>query len=545
MSKDNKVVRFKHGLTIGYSAAEDDEAFLKDCFVDTEHYQMMIGEDSPKCIILGRTGAGKSALIYHIKDQCSNVVEIEPEALALNYISNSDIITFYSSIGVNLDIFYQLLWRHVFCVQIIKQHFKLESPSDMQRFKNWLTESFGNNLARKAAVEYLEKWNSKFWEETEERIKEITSSLEDQLSAGIDLASLGIPIGANHKVLAKEKVTKDIVVKAQKIVNNIQIRQLGEVVQLLADELYNSTKIKYYIVIDRLDDRWVDDEIRYNLIRGLIEAVKTLKKIRNVKIIISMRDDLLQGVYRRTHNTGFQPEKYEDLNLRIKWNAETLSSVVEKRLNVTLKHMYTNKEIKIHDVFPEEISNKKFLDYILQRTLFRPRDVIAFINDILDAAGGNPVITQKIVLDAEAKYSEGRLEAILYEWHGEYPNLESVVQLLANTPSRFALDYVSKEDIDNFSLDFFDNDDRHSDALKNNVNKYYNGKIQFEVLRQEVFRILYNVGMIGVKPSAYNKTMYCYNDAPVISKTLLDENSSITVHPMLWRALGIHKKRTR
>ena len=46
--------------------AESDDRFLNQCFVDTGDYGTLVDCSNPHRIIVGRTGAGKSALICHL-----------------------------------------------------------------------------------------------------------------------------------------------------------------------------------------------------------------------------------------------------------------------------------------------------------------------------------------------------------------------------------------------------------------------------------------------------------------------------------------------
>jgi ABC-type ATPase involved in cell division len=63
---------------------------------------------------LGRTGAGKTALLKQIlRKHRDTSTELSPEALALNFVTNSSVIQFFEEAGVHLDIFYTLLWRHI------------------------------------------------------------------------------------------------------------------------------------------------------------------------------------------------------------------------------------------------------------------------------------------------------------------------------------------------------------------------------------------------------------------------------------------------
>ncbi|MGI9485658.1 MAG: P-loop ATPase, Sll1717 family, partial [Geminicoccaceae bacterium] len=128
--KKQQKFSIKANTSIGCSAAEDDSSTLHECFVTTDLLADVLDTSSSKSILLGRTGSGKSAAIMHIKEKETNIIEIEPENLALNYISNSDIISFFEKLGLNLDNFYQLLWRHVLCVELLNFYFYKKKNKD-------------------------------------------------------------------------------------------------------------------------------------------------------------------------------------------------------------------------------------------------------------------------------------------------------------------------------------------------------------------------------------------------------------------------------
>ena len=112
----NKIAKrdfvFKKHMSVGEADAENDEIFLEKCFVDTGDFDVLEDTTTPQSIILGRTGVGKSALIEELESNADNTIRIEPEELALRHISNSTILKFFEELGVNLDIFYNLLWQH-------------------------------------------------------------------------------------------------------------------------------------------------------------------------------------------------------------------------------------------------------------------------------------------------------------------------------------------------------------------------------------------------------------------------------------------------
>lgn len=133
--------RFRKGASIGELDAESDDAYLNTCFVDTGDYQILSDPANSHRIIVGRTGAGKSALIRQLTHNEENVIEIAPENLSLNYISNSDLISTLEKSGVKLDLFYTLLWKHVFATELLKRKFNLASE---ERTNSW----FANFLSQ-------------------------------------------------------------------------------------------------------------------------------------------------------------------------------------------------------------------------------------------------------------------------------------------------------------------------------------------------------------------------------------------------------------
>jgi hypothetical protein len=88
-------VLLRKNMHIGFADAEADTEFLNRCFVDTGHLGELRNTDGPKCIVIGRTGSGKTALLKRVIDSEENTSQISPEMLSLNYISNSNVIQFF------------------------------------------------------------------------------------------------------------------------------------------------------------------------------------------------------------------------------------------------------------------------------------------------------------------------------------------------------------------------------------------------------------------------------------------------------------------
>ena len=531
--------RFRLHDNVGVADAEQDHLFLKKCFVDVGDTAILRDCDDSRRIVLGRTGAGKTALLYQFVEHQDNVIEIKPESLALAYISNSTILQFVHDLGVNLNIFFKLLWRHVFTVEILKAHFKLDSEQAtvpvLERIKNLFS---GRSRKHAQAMDYLEKWGKTFWEETDYRIKELTTKLETDLKLSIDAAKVGIPISANGGRALTEEQKAEVVHRAQHVVNEVQIRQLSDMIELI-DEVLEDPKRCYYVVIDRLDEHWVEDGLRYLLIRALIETVRDFVKVKHAKIVIALRYDLLDRVIRLTRDAGFQEEKYESLYLPIEWTKEQIIDLLDLRIGALVRERYTTRAVTHGDLLPGKISKQASIDYILERTLMRPRDVILFFNLCISQAVDNPSITAQMVRQAEGEYSRLRLRSLADEWGSDYPTLLSFVDLLKGRPSCFPLDSISDDDCLNLCVKLHDQGIESKDDLSRAALSLVDAALSCDDFRRAIMVAFYKVSLVGLKLEHYERVSWSIGGRRSVSAAEIQPATRIAVHPCFWRTLGI------
>lgn len=528
---------FRRNSSVGAMDAESDEKYLEDCFFDTGDYSVLSDTEDPKRIVLGRVGAGKSALLAKLKNSSEHALEIRAETLSLNYIANSDIIQFFEAAGVKLDLFYQLLWRHIFVIELLKMKYRI-SKDDPWGFLSHFKDLFQRDKSKERALEYLRQWNDNFWQDTETHVKEFAVKLEKKLSGSIEGKVPNVALNVSGAQNLSNEVKGEVVHKAQSVVNENQIRELGEIIDFLADEIFVDRQNRFYLIIDRLDEAWVDDKIRYKLIRALFETIKTFQRVRPVKIVIAIREDLLRKVFDETREAGFQEEKYESLLLRLRWKKSQLAELLDLRINKLVREQYTKKSVSFNDVFKTEVRGESAIDYVLGRTLLRPRDVIAFVNSCLELSEGKEFITPAIVQDAERLYSLGRLRSIGDEWSGHYPKLQIYAEILRGRSSHFKFGEITEEQVEKCMENYW-SDLSEDDPLGAFLHKYLNNKCSINAILIHLFRILYTASIVGIKVEAADKASWSYLDDRGVSEGQIKSSSTINVHPMLWRALDI------
>ncbi len=544
MSKKKETFRFQKNDQIGAVSAEDDE-FLKDCFVDTGDLKYLTDLKDHRHIIIGRTGTGKSALIMRLLvTKSDRVIKISPETLALTYISNSTILKFFTDLGVNLDPFFKLLWRHVFTVEILNHYFSKEEKKK-ESFIDQLKMKFcGSSLKEKeiqSAIKYLEEWGKEFWQETEFRVKEITEKFENdlkaELSGKVDLEAIAANTGFFLKEKLNEELRTELLTRGQDIVSRVQVKDLSKIIELL-DSVLEDPQQPYYLIIDNLDENWVEDRIRYKLIMALILNLREFNKIRHVKLVIALRRDLIERVFRLTRDSGFQEEKYQSLYLHLSWNKNQILEILNRRINQLVKRSYTSKDVGYQDLLPRRINKIKIEDYIFQIAP-RPRDVITFFNNCILVAEGKCNITLDNFRKAEGVYSRSRLRALGDEWSSNYPSLLDFSQILQNHPSSFKVDTIKDSDIEDLCLKVAIENPNGLGPLQQSAFQVTECILEAKNFKLTLIYIFYLVGLIGIKLNPHESKWQFGDMGRGISSGEVTPQTSIFINFPYQRALGI------
>ncbi len=543
--------RFRKTDRVGDPSAEQDN-YLESCFVDTGNLAILRSCSDSRAVIVGRTGSGKSALIRRLKDVCEHCIDIDLQLLSINYITGSTLLTYFErELGVKLDLFYQSLWRHVFVVALLKKHYDIEDESDRQKVFDYLMSQVLRNKGRIDAFRYLNNWGTQFWTTSEERIKSITTNIEKELqgSAGLELGQLAT-LNAGGTLTLSQQQEREVARHGQEIVNNVQMNHLSAIMDALNEDILTDAKRRYYILVDFLDEHWVGDErLRVWLIRGLIETVRDFnRKVDNAKILVSLRLDLLRRVYRATSDSGFQEEKYEALNLEVAWTRQELESLLDERVQALIRQRYTKQKVTLRDVLPTRMEGRKGgqsgVDYLLDRTLMRPRDAIQFFNACVEVAVGDAEISAARLMQAESRYSQQRRTALADEWSMFYPYLVLLTDLLKARGPQFRLGAITDRDLDGVSLQLHDAEDHSPHPYARDVemfDRYYRSVITGAQLRALLTQCFYTVGLIGVKLSPQLGTLWSSDGGlAALNSAEICDDVIIHIHKAFWRVLGIN-----
>ena len=549
---------FRINDTIGDLEASLDTKFLAPCFQD--RYELTILRDSSdrRGIISGRTGTGKTALLQKFlqaEQAEKRTAEINPHDVALRYLSNNTILNYFRNAGINIDFAYPVLWLHVLMLELLNLYF---GPNKVNK-KRAGFDKIVYRLSRKnihlEALEYVRTYRASrdnmFWVTSEERnpTRKTIEDIRNEINASIGADKVAKAVlGAKNTAGFSLEEEVEIFVRAYAIIEEDLCKELTRVFYALNTILDKKDK-QYFIVVDHLNENWVkDDQERYRLIQALLVTVnKFNSQVRNAKVIVPLQTSLLDYVIELAADTipGFQREKFIG-PLRIVWEPGSLKELLDKRLG----WQYPNEHYTSSDLLTGTIDGQKPIDYLLDRTLQRPRDAIDFFNKCISRAAlaHQDKIAPNHLRAAERNYSEMRRKALQDEWSISYPHLDQIFEILREKPSSFKLGEISEPQLERLSLEVVvrkASPDKGKDF--NEIKAYRDRHKTAQELRAFLASILYRVGAIGLeqqveRPDGSTEAEIQWSYFGDLEENLpaeVNDDTTIQVHKMLWLALEI------
>lgn len=540
--------RLQKTMSIGALDAEHDRRYLETAFLETSVLPVLQDTDDRRSIVVGRTGVGKTALLLRMEQVETQVVRIRPDAFSLKFLSNSTILPYLSQLGVHLNLFYKWLWRHVITTEIINAWAKREGELKRNAFQDFIRSKVQpkRSQGRRALMNYRERFASSFWEHTDERVKELVDTLEKNLEGELGAELQGIfkaRVGASGAVT--RSTTSEVIYRTQQIVNDTQIHELDDILGYVQEHVLADAQKPFYVVIDDLDKEWVDDRYAYELTDALLEEAGEFAKMENVKVIVALRDNIVEQLHSHQRDKrGRQREKHEDLMIRIRWDEHQLVQLANLRLEQMVRKQYSGK-ITLGELLPSGGKNKiSGVQYVLDRTFLRPRDLIAFINTCIAQSKEGTAIDWKTVHAAERIYSAQRLVSLEDEWKENYPGIGTVLRVLRGMNDGFIPEDLDYERLMPVLIE--GEDDPEANTFPGEIHKLVEiQSVPLEtVVRDRIIPVLFQVGVIGVKLTGAHPIEFSYT-IPDLLRNGLHSDSYLYFHPSLYLSLDVVQQQTR
>ncbi|KNX33061.1 MULTISPECIES: P-loop ATPase, Sll1717 family [Bacillus amyloliquefaciens group] len=181
---------------------------------------------------------------------------------------------------------------------------------------------------------------------------------------------------------------------------------------------------KYTLIFDELDDKFRNEDIYKSNIISLIKISDKLNDLfynedLNIKIILLLRTDIFYIL-----NDPDLNKVEQDGAIKLEWgntikSNSPLFSMILNKVKKSIPELESRKDIDLFSsFFPQKINNREPNEFILGRTYFRPRDIVTYLNLIIDKYPDTRYFGYRGFLELEKNYSTYFFKEIRNELFG-------------------------------------------------------------------------------------------------------------------------------
>ena len=482
-------------LYMGHPDALQDSRLL-DYFVETPEYLDAIAPTGRRMIFIGRRGSGKSANFQAIRETLRErhttiAVEIAPDDYELERISQF-LETHYPN--TNPKLLYRNAWNFILITEVVKALAEktdrlYSSPDDQDR----------TNLYR-------------FYESNRPTLQlDFGSRLTAALTREFEASSTSSQGPASQDT---EKALMDL--RDYRIAPRLR-------------ELAKREGISFYIVADDLDKQWrPSTQQSIEILLGLMdEAVQMQRYFEDqLKVVMFLREDIFDIL----------AQVDEDLPKRsfwrMEWTASNLKHLVAARLAMGANMEDEDDETIWSAIFSDAVHGMNSSDYILSRTLPRPRDVLGFCQAAIDQAqmNGHPAVSARDILDGEIKFANSFGKSLAAEFRGLFPNLEEVLFEFAEVPS--VMEWTEFVEYVNEAIE----------KQRPTLTEWVGDK---ELSPISVAETLFQIGVIGLAPSTFGAAHFRNGRSFTETWRAASPAPSVQIHPAFFTYLDVSQAKVR
>jgi hypothetical protein len=485
------MLKHVQNVNFGKLAAENEiEKGLKEYFIETGAFNRL--KDKSKSILLGNRGSGKSAIIKmlaeYYKIHNTLVVELTPEDYSYEMLNKSMLSEkdgSWAKLGA-----YTASWKYFIYVLAMKTYFEYNKTILKSTSKN-MFEYIRNNH------KILNKSN---WD--------IFMSYLNRIE--------GIKIGQYEAGLKKSE---------------LQLLYKLEEITIFLNDLKTLCKRKPIVfLVDELDKGWDASEDAKAFIGGLFQASISINQLsENFRVNISLRKELYDNI--PALYDDFQ--KYNDIFEIIEWDNKSLLKLISKRISHSLPELKSLSNIeKWRMIFKEFINHIDSFEYVIGRTLYRPREIIQFCIEARQRATELRVnkIDTNAIITSEIRYSEKRTKDIATEYKTQYPYLLDIFEAFRGCNC-----IIERKELENICTKILLGEIKTHNALW-----LTNQSEEF------LITILWQIGFLNIYTCCYinGKQHDGFYGCHQIGQSNIGNIQKFMIHPMFRMHLGIIEKST-
>jgi len=375
-------------IQMGQSFAEYDIVRQDpSIFVSTPASLVATQVDNPKCFFVGRRGAGKTAIAYHLLSTNRRAIAVSPQIFDL----------------INL-------------------------PTSIDEFRDTRQRAFKSLVCvfeRVLLGELAKKWiASRLW------------TFPDESTAFTKERGLIENCDFDTRIIS---LMTEVFEAYQSPNEKLWLRQINRAQQLIdeANEIRRDASFDYVFIIDRLDEAWDGSDGAVVSLMALMHCCVRLRAAcRAIRPYLFLREN----IYSRIRQIDNEFSRLETSVVFLEWTKEKLMELIERRL---VRPFNTKPALggEAWDHFFEDTEQFDSRAQVFTYCQGRPRDVLTYVSFSLEGAvaRGHSRIAQEDVVNARERFSTSKLKDLGDEFAENYPNVHLVLELFYGLSTEYSL----------------------------------------------------------------------------------------------------------
>lgn len=414
-------------IAFGQVSAERDDKLSK-YFYENGVLQSVIG-NRHQFLVLGRKGAGKTAVFQHLSDNPRKYLGLNDLAVSLSLQNYSwDVHGLLSAEGKAASLAYIHSWKYVIFLLALKA--LIEAGVDTPCIRK--AKKIVQKIYTSPVPTLMQVIGQKLFQLSKLKLP----------SGGLDLDGTSLDnISLEGGEITFADVQKD---NSLQVSLNRSLERLCDIFEEALLEGLSSTR-RVFVTFDRIDEAWdsASFEASQRIIAGLIGAAEAISgKFKDrLRPVIFLREDIFDTLSLNDKN-----KLRSDCGQLLAWEKAGLSRMILERINFFARESGNKEFANVDDLFDRTQMRQQRapFDYMLLRTMLRPRDFIKLFqlvkSDMLERKNNflesEPVSEQHLecqsIYNVEPAYSEWLIEELRDEWRTQYPKIQDLLSAIQN-----------------------------------------------------------------------------------------------------------------
>lgn len=358
-------VKLKH-LNIGDIDGKKESSinnFEQLFYTKNSMFQYIMENDN--FIISGRKGTGKTILANYIANSISSKTSI-----CKVYDKNS------FSLQKLIDLEYEnlqeeeisIFWRWFFLIKLSEQILKLNP------YKKFVPFTY---------VKKLNKFLKQRYTSDIFKLDELTTS-----TAKKSIVS-GSYKSTNQSLNGSREESKG---NTKKFSNKKYYELIGQLEELISKNLDINQRITLiFDDLDELENPFNNEKNYFKMFKSMLETAQEInlklnhKLKNNSKIIILIRSDILDEIHKHSSNSNKLSSSEVNLywiskNQKSPHNQPLMSMIIYKIQKSVPSYTHLSEKEIYYTIFPKKINHKEVIDYLLDYSFGRPRDIVQYLS---------------------------------------------------------------------------------------------------------------------------------------------------------------------